>query len=359
MSNPLRGLGRFGLLIGVLNLLAFTASGVEYKFTKIAETSDAIAELGDPKINSKGEVVFKIIYRGNEPSGIYISDGSSSPKLLYPYTKEFPGFFMSDVNESGSIVFTMGYSGEKTSIYKTSPGGKPTLIVSAEDKDAPLSGVRPVINNDGLVAWHGIFVAYLQPATGAGRIAVDKTEAPRSFPTLIPEIKGVQLNNSGTIATRIANVKTPSRVGQYTKRAGAALVLETGQNVQFAGGISDDGDVILVMEDIPNNKIYLARQGKLKLVMSSGAISALTAVQNNKGQFAFNGNLAWPDNRSGIYTGPDPVRDKVIAAGDMLFGSKLEGLGVSLSRGINDAGQIMFSYNNGVNYGIAIATPIR
>jgi hypothetical protein len=43
---------------------------------------------------------------------------------------------------------------------------------------------------------------------------------------------------------------------------------------------------------------------------------------------------------AGIFTGPDPVADKVIAVGDPLFGSTVAD--VQFYRGMNDAGQIAF-----------------
>ena len=42
----------------------------------------------------------------------------------------------------------------------------------------------------------------------------------------------------------------------------------------------------------------------------------------------------------GIFTGPDPVTDKVISVGDPLLGSKVKGL--DFSRGLNDGGQLTF-----------------
>lgn len=60
---------------------------------------------------------------------------------------------------------------------------------------------------------------------------------------------------------------------------------------------------------------------------------------------------------TGIFVGPDPVADKVIAAGDPLFGSTVEG--VNFTRGgLNDEGEIAFTYSleNGVS-GVAVFVP--
>ena len=67
---------------------------------------------------------------------------------------------------------------------------------------------------------------------------------------------------------------------------------------------------------------------------SFGAVSL-----NNHGHIAFYGSLAF--GGAGIFTGPDPVLDKVIAVGDPLDGSTVAQLGFG-REGLNDRGQIAF-----------------
>ena len=83
---------------------------------------------------------------------------------------------------------------------------------------------------------------------------------------------------------------------------------------------------------------------------------------NNLGKPVF---LAGLDNGAfGIFTGPDPVADKVIQLGETLFGSTatsftLVPVGENYGNtDINDAGQVAFHYQlaNG-RQGIAVATP--
>jgi hypothetical protein len=60
----------------------------------------------------------------------------------------------------------------------------------------------------------------------------------------------------------------------------------------------------------------------------------------------------------GIFTGPDPVANMVVAIGDPLFGSTVNALNIA-NYAINDLGQVGFLYNltDGRN-GLAIATPV-
>ncbi len=73
---------------------------------------------------------------------------------------------------------------------------------------------------------------------------------------------------------------------------------------------------------------------------------------NSDGTVAFFASL--DAGGPGIFTGADPVADKVIRVGDALFGSTVTGL--NFFRGLNDNGDIAFQYEllNGTT-GIAIA----
>lgn len=59
----------------------------------------------------------------------------------------------------------------------------------------------------------------------------------------------------------------------------------------------------------------------------------------------------------GLFTGTDPVADRVILTGDELFGATLADL--SFYRGFNNNGQVAFVYQlSDSRTGIAIATPV-
>jgi hypothetical protein len=74
---------------------------------------------------------------------------------------------------------------------------------------------------------------------------------------------------------------------------------------------------------------------------STGAYSdfGIPAI-NGAGTVAFRAGL--DAGGEGIFTGPDPATDKVIAVGDVLFGSTVTAL--RFSRGLNDDGDIAFRY---------------
>jgi hypothetical protein len=61
----------------------------------------------------------------------------------------------------------------------------------------------------------------------------------------------------------------------------------------------------------------------------------------------------------GVFTGPGPVADRVIATGNPLFGSTLSAIDTMLSVGLNDGGSMAFAYSlANVAQGIALAVPV-
>jgi hypothetical protein len=61
---------------------------------------------------------------------------------------------------------------------------------------------------------------------------------------------------------------------------------------------------------------------------------------NNQGDVAFLATL--DDGTTGIFVGPDPVEDRVIATGDTLDGETVTGL-TFCEEGLNDSGQLAFT----------------
>jgi hypothetical protein len=77
---------------------------------------------------------------------------------------------------------------------------------------------------------------------------------------------------------------------------------------------------------------------------TSGPFSSfpgLTPIINDNGEVVFLATLA--TGGIGIFTGPDPMADKVIETGDSLFGSVVTSLpGNGTRLGLNDSGQVAF-----------------
>jgi hypothetical protein len=202
------------------------------------------------------------------------------------------------INDEGSVAFSR-LSGANGGVY-VSQGGREIRI---SHQGAPFA--QPVINNHGTVAFFAYSKQGTSIVTGNGgpltTIVRDRTDA---FPAFLAEQPGtLAFNDKGTVA--------------FISHLG---------NGQTGVIKAQDGTFSTIAE---TNGPYV-RFSKVAL--------------NNKGEVAFQADIPGPtpDNAlTGIFTGPDPVANKVLAVGDPLFSSTVTQL--SLWRdGLNDAGRIAF-----------------
>ncbi|MBD2777670.1 DUF7453 family protein, partial [Iningainema tapete] len=120
--------------------------------------------------------------------------------------------------------------------------------------------------------------------------------------------------------------------------------------------INDSGDVVLSNQNTIS--LFHRASGSLSTIADiSGQFRGFgNPVINNSGKVAFGAILAFGE--SAIYTGADPVNDKVIASGDTLFGSTVKNVYFS-SQGLNNQGQIVFlaEFTDGTQ-GMFLAEPV-
>ena len=120
--------------------------------------------------------------------------------------------------------------------------------------------------------------------------------------------------------------------------------------------INDAGTVAFVASlDAGGNGVFIGANPATGTIANSGGAFAVlgTPSINGAGTVAFSASL--DAGGGGIFTGPDPEEDRVIAVGDLLFGSTVAAL-TFRSAGLNEAGDVAFSYQlaNG-RRGIAVA----
>ena len=106
--------------------------------------------------------------------------------------------------------------------------------------------------------------------------------------------------------------------------------------------INDDGTVIFGGTNIQGTGLFIYKAGMIMpIVDESGPLSGFEAFLaiNNDETVVFRAFL--DIGGMGIFTGPDPLADRVIATGDPLFGSTVADL-FFFRAGLNDASQIAF-----------------
>jgi hypothetical protein len=362
------------LATALSSLLALPLNGeaVPFTFVKIADTSGVIT--GDPALNDAGDVVFATGYSTGGQHPIVVGDhifvGNGGPlRTIADTSGPFNGFGIGffggnpSINNSGTVGFSAGLKTGGSGIF-TSDG---TTIITI----ATGSGFSPSLNDQGTAAFHtfsnapngGIFTGNGGPLT---RIALGQPSQPPTFGTFIDTQKP-SINNQGTVAFTATDLQT------------TITSIFTGSGGPLNTTIDNSGPFQFVSNPSINNKGLVAFEGGLKSGLEGIFVTDGTMLRNvadTSGGFGF---LYSPDindadlvaffattqqngfvTGTGIFTGPDPIADRVIVTNDALFGSTVTDLwGFGAKGFLNDAGQITFfaALSNGTQ-GIFRADPV-
>ncbi len=295
--------------------------GIGVKFSKIQ--TEPVPNINIyPSLNDNGTVAFAANFGSG--TGVFTgSGGAITPVYLSNPAGPFTSFITRAhpaINQSGELAFFADYDEGYDNIYATDG-------VFAGSGGSTFNDI--VDNSNGTNGYYGISINNTgEVAVAAGNgvyegVGSDNPTTIASMGGIYREFENVSNNSSGMVA-----------FDAYTT-TGSGIFLYNGTGVtQVAAGTDDEGTDLQEVFDPTIN--------------SSGAV-------------AFGGytwNSAIGADESGIYTGNDPVADKVIAYGDPLFGSTVTGVSNQFF-GFNNAGQVAFQYYlaDGA-VGVAIATPV-
>jgi hypothetical protein len=329
----------------------------DYLISDVINTSGQFEVIGLPVINNGGTLAF---FGSKDPipfspreMGMYVwRDGQMSPLYLAGSS-----FFLSDlsINDAGQVAFIHGALNEH---YLRSGTDASTLTLVADTTGpfrSPLSELE--VTNSGELVFQGRL-------DGQDTLGIYRGPDP-----VVDRIADAQ---SGVGLVSLMSVAPDDTVffrgGQGLDRAvykpgnnGPELVFDfddtrynnasgyrenaSGQRV-FSAFVRDEGfvEALFTGPDIVADRI----------VDTSGAFNAiLNASITRNGTIVFQADL--DNGATGIFVGPDPVEDKVVAEGDPLFGSTIANLNIG-DEGVNDLGQVAFWYRlaNGVE-GVAVA----
>lgn len=297
-ARILRGAG------GALTVVA-SPSGSAVMPTLVAFTSGAYA------LNDAGQVGFSA-YNDAPGSGVYRSDGTtfvvlddSTDPNIYP-----------SINGAGTLAFRMStvtglgiFFGSSSSL---------TMVVEAGGGHFYSAVGNPAINDSGTLA----FTAREQPPMGGG------------FP-----VEHIFTSTPGGMFTEVVNSTTGGWSTFGTAFADSAVLSNSGA-VAFEGMKSDGSE-----------GVYLATPGAGSFTLTTIAdttgpyasfdFNALSGLSiNSTNRVAFRATLDG-SGTAGIFTGPDPVADKVVAVGDTIDGKVVES--IQFGRfALNDAGEVAF-----------------
>jgi uncharacterized protein (TIGR03437 family) len=353
---------KFWKLIAMLSMLVPVALPADYTFTKIADNSPgSMLTWANPPgtlaINASGTVVFKALRvdaRGN-PTGDVIYTGSGGAlTIIADTTGNFRNLFPSSLNSRGTALFGAFLQDFSFGLF-TGAGGA-TSRVATEANDLVTASSLGDINEDGTVA-------YLAPP--AIRIVSNGAVRTVDRETSHTGLSMGQLNRSGSLVfVRLQNADRSIAVD----KAGVLSTIVAESSSVYVGStfmpaMNDNGAVAFIGSPSvqqPRPTLFKFDNGQLTTIVTG--TEALSAVNiNNNGTVAYARITGPGSSTTGVYIGPDPAADKVIAVGDSLFGSRLgsiDGPGKGNGRYFNDRGQIAFYYTlaNGER-GVAVATP--
>jgi hypothetical protein len=217
----------------------------------------------------------------------------------------------------------------------------------------------PSINNAGVVGYHleadqlirtGLPTTPIADTLGVfgnfdGRPSINDAGAVAFLADLDTGVRGVFIGQPGGLFTTVAD----------TSGAFAHFLGPIGPSLNNAGAVA-----FIARRDDGSTGVFVGSGGPIMTIADSGGpFSDFRNVSiNDLGQVAFDASTDPGSNVDGIFVGADPVADRVINRGDLLFGSVVQDLRIS-PQAINNSGQIAFfaSFSDGTQ-GIYRADPV-
>ncbi|MEX2168639.1 MAG: choice-of-anchor tandem repeat NxxGxxAF-containing protein [Pirellulales bacterium] len=358
--------------LGLALLLTGPAGAQRYTFTNVTDSSQEFeGRFSAPQINAGGTLVISARL-DTGPIGIFTkAAGGPTTTIASDATGGFGGFGGSAglINASGTVAFQGNKPFESPSqgIY-TGAGGALTFIAGNEI-GSPFSefssGGIEAINDAGTVA----FYARRRASAGGGEGIFTRSGA-GPITTVADSTSGVfsglssqpAINAGGSVAFSGDGTAPGVLAGIFVVAPGGGVTTIVDASDGFTGpgttSLNNSGTVAFVARNGSVQGIFTGNGGALTTVAdeSDGFRQFLsTPAINNNGLVVFDALLE--DNRRGIFTGPDPVADKVILAGETLFGGTV--IDTQFRNGLNDNGDIAFKYSldNGVE-GLAVAVAV-
>jgi hypothetical protein len=326
---------------------------LSYTFTDIADTSPGSPYSGlevRPAINDLGAMAFVANLKSGG-AGIFTRnpDGSQGPIIAVTNDLIRTVTLSPFMNDGGTVSFGAKLGNGSTAIF-TGRGQELTRIADTEP-DSPYSSLpnpAPRIQSDGTITFHGILRSGVMGLFAAnGGLVSTLYVTGGQFSTFLggpaSQVNGHTLAFRATLPDGTG--------GEFTGDGGPTTTIATTGPVfsSFVGGEINDAGTLAIAANLTGGgqAIVVAHDGSLApFVDTTGAYGQFFAGQlsiNNAGHIVFEADLA--AGGRGLFQGPDPVADKILATGDELFGSTVVDFPTNpLSpRGLNNADQIGFN----------------
>jgi hypothetical protein len=328
---------------------------LSYTFTPIADTGPGSPYSGLPvgkAINDRGQVAFVAdLKSGGEV--IYRTEGDGRLTTIAQTGGLIRDFYLSPfMNDSSTVSFGADLTDGAQAVF-TGSGGDLTRIADTEPA-SPFSSIpnpAPRIDARGAVYFRatlrsgetGFFAGDGGPTNTLYVTGGEFAVFPSSFAHQVHGQFG---------SFRASLTSGPQGVFFGDGKQTDTIVTSGGTYRDFIGAECNDPGTVAITADLTaGGQVLLAAKngaltpfadttGAYRQIIGGGQVSI-----NNGGEIVFGATLK--AGGRGLFEGPDPVADKLIAIGDELFGSRVVGLPQNTMnpRGLNNAGQILFTAN--------------
>jgi hypothetical protein len=388
--------------VGLSLSLLTTGDAFAFTFTKIADTRGFFTRLETPVINDSGTVAFSADLNTGSPS-VFTGSGEALTSIVtFPPNPivDFPSIPVGrilveviDINNGGTVLFAAsqlinnGSPRDITSFFTLSSGTSTPPSISSSGDPRRQSYRAYAINDNGSIASRsiethlGIITSASVDVTNNGTHQGDLSLMNRFESSRVLFFDSPDLNNSDTLVfgARLVNENTPDRPifidGLFTRTSDgiiSPIVTTNTSRYPFSSSlfspasINDSGTVAFGMRPLDQFDNLISLQKDIIFTSHGGSLTTIVDTSgpfksfgnpaiNNTGTVAFLASL--DTGGSGIFTGADPITDKVIALGDTLFGATVVSLDFS-TKGLNNSGQLAFlaTFEDGTS-GIFRANP--
>lgn len=312
-----------------------------FSWTVIATTGERFSDFAPyvPSVNDDGAVAFQAALRGGGGTGVFTGSGGAveeavRPALLAAVTSH------PDVNGAGATSFYGDLPSGGQGVFLLCDRRLQTIADTTRGRFASIGPLGPTMNEDGTVAFRadrtpgesGIFVG-----DGAAVATVADTAGHWSRFHGLPVIDA-----GGTVVFR-ADRKDGVQ-GIYAGRGGSIeTVAETGdlfETLALFPSVSDHGTVAFAATlRAGGGGIFTADEGRIGRI-----IDLDDAFESYRGALITSAGavvrIATPRGGSlGLFAGPDPESDRILALGDPLLGSTVADL-ASNPVSVNAAGHV-------------------
>ncbi|MBD2776861.1 DUF7453 family protein [Iningainema tapete] len=353
-------------------LAATQVQAATYSFTKIADTkSYPWQSISTPVMNDSGTVAFLVNLRETQNISryniLYTSNGNQLTEIGNSGTISSSIYSVEGINNNGTIVLragafpgilTISQNGFITRIASSSFGGGGSQVVS----QPRLNDLEEVV----YLYWaavgniNNIILTRPNPSNSIHSVYIASaallSSSPPNNTRFIGDLGPFDINNNSEVVFAATSRQDGTRAIYTSSGGSVSRLVETSAGQSDALYINDSGDVALSTGYTIS--LFHRATGIWNVIFkASGQYRGLgVPAFNNNAKLAFSATLALGE--TGIYTGADPVKDKVIASGDTLFGSTVKSVRFS-RQGLNNKDQIVFQaeLTDGTQ-GVFLAEPV-